>query len=553
MNVSHLHLPTYAEIGPADGLLPRAPDRPDDQGARSFLALLDQAVTPADPGQEAPTISQPPADPAARLREETPDLNSASDRQMRPDGSPPGPPPDAPGSAPRAPDGEPDAGQQAPTRAPAPEEEPARLSGPPETGAPTTRPPGGDGVAADKRGEPLLPLTYVPPGLARHAVGGNRPMAGLPPVHAAVVRHGPVQEPGRSAVALDPNQAKPAGPARDAGALRGEAAAKEAAPGPRAYALGRVESARSAAERAAPHESRPLAVPAIPKASASAAPPDDVGRGERSSQVLQELRAVLHERRQDDGRPSGGQKGGRRPDSAAARPSPAGRKPRAAEAPAERPASGPAARADEPGFELPRLGEGRWSKGAPGRTPGTNRPAAPPPVRDGMTPEQLFGWRGYIAESTGLSASAVQGAARQVAGRLHSQIVREARYIQRNGKSELTIRLHPPELGRMKVAIQMRNGKLDVRIRIEDPQLREALRSEVAGLDRTLREAQLELTRLEVADYQADRRDEGQGLTDQPASSAAEQGLAGPSRPEDDTRPQSWTVFTDTGGVDCLI
>jgi flagellar hook-length control protein FliK len=191
---------------------------------------------------------------------------------------------------------------------------------------------------------------------------------------------------------------------------------------------------------------------------------------------------------------------------------------------------------------------------------GTDVPNRPPvPAKPGLSAgddlaaDGAFGWRQYLAQSAGPTTGVVQRAVRQAASRAHTQIVREARYIRQNGNSEVSVRLHPPELGRIKVAIEMRDGKLDVRIRVEDPQVREALKLELAGLDRTLRDAQLDLTRLEVSDYHAGTREgmqdgfsEGDGVT---SGEQSPDQLAG----DEATNAHAWAVFTESGGVDCLI
>jgi flagellar hook-length control protein FliK len=166
--------------------------------------------------------------------------------------------------------------------------------------------------------------------------------------------------------------------------------------------------------------------------------------------------------------------------------------------------------------------------------------------------EALAGWRQYAAQSPEGPAAAAGGVARQAVARAQAEIVREARYLGRNGSSEITVRLHPPELGRMNVVVQMREGKLDVRIRVEDPQVREAIRAEVQNLDRNLREAHLEPARLEVTDYQAGARDGRQ----------APMGDGGPSQENGAVQADSgqqaaggrgWAIFSGTGGVDCLV
>ncbi len=178
---------------------------------------------------------------------------------------------------------------------------------------------------------------------------------------------------------------------------------------------------------------------------------------------------------------------------------------------------------------------------------GGDRTPAPPSGAN-----EAPGWRQY-AQEAGAAAAPVRRAPVQAAGQARAAIVQQAQYASRNGRSEVTLRLHPPELGRMKLDIEMVEGKLDVRIRVENVEVREALRAELGNLDRSLREAALDPGRLEVADYQTGRRDGRAGYGPQterepdggewsPLSAAAEQ-----------ARYRTWTVFSESGGVDCLV
>ncbi|KPK64317.1 MAG: hypothetical protein AMK73_04695 [Planctomycetes bacterium SM23_32] len=134
---------------------------------------------------------------------------------------------------------------------------------------------------------------------------------------------------------------------------------------------------------------------------------------------------------------------------------------------------------------------------------------------------------------------------------MRAQVVQEARYLHRNGRSEMTVRLHPPELGRMKVDVQMRDGRLEVRIRVENAEVRETLRSELTGLDRSLRDAQLDLARLEVSDYQAGSQERRDGLLNE--WEAPGRGMQPSQSGADAAGPAGWAVFSESGGVDCLV
>ncbi|MHC4481097.1 MAG: flagellar hook-length control protein FliK [Planctomycetota bacterium] len=167
--------------------------------------------------------------------------------------------------------------------------------------------------------------------------------------------------------------------------------------------------------------------------------------------------------------------------------------------------------------------------------------------------EGALGWRQYAAEAADTSPPAARQAVRQAAGQAEAAIVRQAQYIQRNGSSEITLRLHPPELGRLRVAVEMREGKLEVRIRAEDPQVREALKLDLEDLMRSLRDAQLDLARLEVSDYQLGPRHggrDGGGQEDAPGAGAS--AFAEPTV-EEGHGTSTWAVFTEGGGIDCLV
>ena len=200
-----------------------------------------------------------------------------------------------------------------------------------------------------------------------------------------------------------------------------------------------------------------------------------------------------------------------------------------------------------------RAAAGRQGDVAPERRlPDVARPQVDKGGQPASSAESLAGWRQYAAQSLEAPAAAAGGLARQAVARAQAEIVREARYLGRNGSSEITVRLHPPEMGRMKVVVQMREGKLDVRIRVEDPQVREAIRAEVQNLDRNLREAHLEPARLEVTDYQAGGRDSRQApMSD--GGPSPENGAVQAGSGEEAPGGHGWAIFSGTGGVDCLV
>jgi flagellar hook-length control protein FliK len=173
-----------------------------------------------------------------------------------------------------------------------------------------------------------------------------------------------------------------------------------------------------------------------------------------------------------------------------------------------------------------------------------------PAASAGGPAEGIGGWRQYLARVASGQAT-VRNAVHQATARVRAELVQEARYAQRNGSSEMTVRLHPPELGRMKVELEMSDGKLDVRIRVENAEVRDAMRSELDGLGKTLRDAQMDVGRLEVGDYQGGWRDGRGAPLDQEGRSWT--GPGGAEAAPDALGPAGWTVFTESGGVDCLV
>ena len=191
-------------------------------------------------------------------------------------------------------------------------------------------------------------------------------------------------------------------------------------------------------------------------------------------------------------------------------------------------------------------------------------PVSPPQatatdVRGSATPasasglDALQGSGEYAPHTTGTRVDDTRNAVRQAASRARSEVVRHAQYTQQNGRSEVKIQLDPPELGRMRLEIAVEDGKLDVRIRVENPVLREGLRSELQHLDRTLKDAQVDVSRLDVSDYQSEPQDERRG---------APGGWGGPIpaelSPEEsaqlhDEETETWTLITEAGRVDCKV
>lgn len=158
--------------------------------------------------------------------------------------------------------------------------------------------------------------------------------------------------------------------------------------------------------------------------------------------------------------------------------------------------------------------------------------------------------RGEVAATSG---AIPREAARQVARAVPQDIVREARLLQRNGESELRLQLNPPELGRMRVEVQMRDGTLSVRMRVENAEVREALRDEVAELGRALRQADLSVAQLEVSDFESGRRGDGGGQYDGAGASNLARNAGTALDESEGTDGYERTFISDSGRIDCLV
>jgi len=135
------------------------------------------------------------------------------------------------------------------------------------------------------------------------------------------------------------------------------------------------------------------------------------------------------------------------------------------------------------------------------------------------------------------------------------EVVRQARLIRRRGRTEVRIQLHPPELGRMRLEIAQVSGRLEVRLRIEDPGLRDALRADLRQLERSLRDSDVDLSRMDVSDFGAGRRDGGRGLLPEgEAAPSPPTGGGADSRPTaSEAEERTWTIISENGEVDCFV
>jgi len=170
-----------------------------------------------------------------------------------------------------------------------------------------------------------------------------------------------------------------------------------------------------------------------------------------------------------------------------------------------------------------------------------------------MAPEGLQGWR-YYAAMTGITPrETIRAAAEQVVARTQTEVVEQARYLQQGGKSQLTINLDPPELGRIRLEIELQEGQLKVKMGVENPKLREALREDMQSLERALKGGQVDVGTLDVSDYQSGRQDAGRGGLDETGwPDSQEYDNSEQTQPTADA-PRTWTLITDSGRVDCLV
>ncbi|MCK4282847.1 MAG: flagellar hook-length control protein FliK [Candidatus Brocadiae bacterium] len=160
----------------------------------------------------------------------------------------------------------------------------------------------------------------------------------------------------------------------------------------------------------------------------------------------------------------------------------------------------------------------------------------------------------HLAGRGGYGApTGVRAATRQAVDVTRQEVVRAARYVRSGSRSELRVQLHPPELGRMKLEIEMRDGVLEVRIRVENPDVRAAIQNELSDLDRALKEAHVDVSRFEVGDYHPgqdeERRETADGNGPVDASHLGADDLDEPLG----ERSVGWVRISESGRMDCLV
>ena len=145
----------------------------------------------------------------------------------------------------------------------------------------------------------------------------------------------------------------------------------------------------------------------------------------------------------------------------------------------------------------------------------------------------------------------VRRAAQRASVRVQEEVVRHARLARKQGRSEITVQLDPPELGRMKVVIAREEGKLNVHINVENPEFRSALRGEIPELERSLRENQGWEGRTDVSDFEHSEGDH-QPSSHKKTDSEIRGSSVGAAVTQID-EPETWKMFGQTREVDCLV
>jgi flagellar hook-length control protein FliK len=97
------------------------------------------------------------------------------------------------------------------------------------------------------------------------------------------------------------------------------------------------------------------------------------------------------------------------------------------------------------------------------------------------------------------TADAAQQLARRLNGTLGDSIVRQAQVIMKDADSgEIRLIIRPPELGRVRIQLQMDQGHIAGRILVDNQNVRQAIEQNLASLQRAFADAGLEMGELEV-------------------------------------------------------
>lgn len=124
--------------------------------------------------------------------------------------------------------------------------------------------------------------------------------------------------------------------------------------------------------------------------------------------------------------------------------------------------------------------------------------------------------------SPGATQVPLDNLARRLNGDLGDTIVRQARVILHDAdKAEIRLIIRPPELGRVRIQLQMEQGHIAGRILVDNATVRQVVEQNLAALERAFAEAGLEMGSLDV--QTGDARQQG----DQTDGSRSSAGFAG--------------------------
>jgi hypothetical protein len=113
-------------------------------------------------------------------------------------------------------------------------------------------------------------------------------------------------------------------------------------------------------------------------------------------------------------------------------------------------------------------------------------------------------------------AEAAGALARRLNGELGGTIVRQAKVMLKEAEqAEIRLIIRPPELGRVRINLQMENGHIAGRILVDNGNVRDAIEQNLAALQRAFEEAGLEVGDFEVStgDGRQEAADDGSSLS----------------------------------------
>lgn len=116
------------------------------------------------------------------------------------------------------------------------------------------------------------------------------------------------------------------------------------------------------------------------------------------------------------------------------------------------------------------------------------------------------------AAGNGALSVPMSALARRLNGDLGQSIVRQAKVIlQDSERGEIRLVIRPPELGRIRISLQMEQGHIAGRILVDNQSVREIVQDNLAALERAFAEAGLSLDHLDVSTGDPGRSQEHEG------------------------------------------